>query len=1666
MSVDTSTRLLQLDGLLESKNRTIRHEAALAFGKFSIFDENVQKIFNKHLTSQSWDARVAAGKALHSILENMKNGMEPAKLEPTEMFEELKKLDVQHVLNTFKPLLGDSEIQEANNEPSRNNNKKQRELLDQHLEYNHLTGITSKKFLSDDELMETCSSSKSVENTDSQELSKIVKKIDIEEGAGQSEEFDETERKKKLWRILRGFIDQVTDQRWHARHGSAIAVCQIATCAFTQLSSDLIDSCLYLYLHVLILDKFNDFISGRNATAPVREQCAQALVHLMRNIDVSRKDVVLQIMVQMMNTPGEQNWNVRQSGLLVMKYYFAIAKSDGERATFDKCFELVIQSLNDTVDDVTGCAVKTLSSILSNEYVSKEDASKLVSRVMYHVWRLLLIESTKEQLRAGLDALCIDLIEIVELWLNWNAESSITRENLLVICSMLDVSFPQRCEKIIRLLDLDLSRGDSGKLQAQDVFSIVKQLYRILLFSPPADSLAFVEMTFLTFQKLYKAYEPQLIAAGEICKTIGVWTGCLLFDHRSPMIDVFEYCVDGISSVKESPCERMCSEEMRFLSEKEKDRTYLVRKILCAKFLAIILESLFESDADMNGQKVSTAIQLVFIPYFQSTSIMHNLGAAVVVNEWSALYRATINTKNAGLEPPMTIVQLADNVLKGVFGSAKHYDEMSNTVNMLTKDCNDFIEYCAIRGFDRSKIDVMAADSIEEISRIAYTTSREFLKTEKQKESLDGRYGILTRTIESVKIAVRTNANRISALLASALFYFGNAPEKLTPQIRPLVETMQMEENDAIAAEIFRGSVPLLVMYSWPRNPRPYVKVLAKAIEAFASCSHRIPKPNTIANRYCVVSLQRLTGNDVDDDESGEASSDASTPRIAPSSRNAELILLILCQFSTVQLPEFYANFDLNENVDELVLLHRLELHECLWSRVGSRLSDESTNKIFELLASHDPALRFAAAKAIETFTKSQCGDTISRVYERLTTMASNLLNDFERLGAVEAYLRLSCMDAAFLNGLATLLCPIVFRLLTDKCEIVRDAAGEAFRRLVPLVTVEDPNFVIPDLCDALKRRKLENTNFIHVLSSPSALPRIEVAQIKGGLDGKMLREYQLEGITWMRFLRHYGLNGILADDMGLGKTLQTMCAIAMSLDYDNLDKKSKCSLIVCPRTLVDHWCLEWKRYFPNRTPAQKHVGKSIAADVCVVAYEDLKSNQLIQKRVWNYVVLDEGHIMRNTKTQIWRSANSLLCKSRLILSGTPIQNSPADLWALFSWLMPGYLGTEKQFRAQFLRKILKCRNAKATEADLKAGSSALSQLHRLILPFVLRRMKGDVLKELPDKNVQDYECELSDDQKDIYRFVVDCCTSNSDDIASGRGISALHTLITLRKLVDHPILSYETLCQLNAPQDILEKGQNARSGKLEGLGQLLVECGICRQQQDGDETDEIAIASDASVSHRALIFCQWKSSAKLVSQKLSSGEFGSKVSHLVLDGDVAAADRMRLVNRFNEDKTIDVLVLTTHIGGVGLNLTGADTVIFLDHDWNPMKDLQAIDRAHRLGQTRKVNVYRLITQGTIEEKVMSLAKFKLNTAQALISDDNTSLQSMQTTELMEMFTLDGDEKKAAEPARKRKKMSSGASQAASGGGGGLPAHEWNLAEMWDESQYDDFQVSKFLKSA
>jgi TATA-binding protein-associated factor len=500
---------------------------------------------------------------------------------------------------------------------------------------------------------------------------------------------------------------------------------------------------------------------------------------------------------------------------------------------------------------------------------------------------------------------------------------------------------------------------------------------------------------------------------------------------------------------------------------------------------------------------------------------------------------------------------------------------------------------------------------------------------------------------------------------------------------------------------------------------------------------------------------------------------------------------------------------------------------------------------------------------------------------------------------------------------------------------------------------------------------------------------------------------------------------------MGLGKTLQSICIL--SGDYNEKSLKSSDwipSIIVCPTTLTNHWFHEIKKYsnikylnpiiYCGSIAERENVKRLFQSknyNVLIVSYDIVRHDvSFISSFQWNYCILDEGHLIKSTKTKLSKAIKLIYAMHRLILTGTPIQNNVCELWCLFDFLIPGYLGTEKQFHLKYARYIVPpgststrtferlCSQVQQKQSDKKNDSTeattkdfhqlsiiALESLHKQVLPFLLRRTKEEVLEDLPPKIIQDYYCEMSNLQKELYQdfsrstqvsdnneikkaFLYEDDeepNENDDDNCAPKLTEHIfQALQYLRKVVNHPSLvlkpSHPKWNKLQA-----EYSGNINdirhSGKLLALKDLLHECGI------GVENSE---QQNVVNQHRVLIFCQLKAMIDIVENELLKNM--ENVSYLRLDGTIPASERYNVTHRFNSDPSIDILLLTTQIGGLGLNLTGADTVIFIEHDWNPQKDLQAMDRAHRIGQKKVVNVYRLITKRTIEEKIMRYYYFYL----------------------------------------------------------------------------------------
>ncbi|NUQ61493.1 MAG: DEAD/DEAH box helicase [Pirellulales bacterium] len=491
---------------------------------------------------------------------------------------------------------------------------------------------------------------------------------------------------------------------------------------------------------------------------------------------------------------------------------------------------------------------------------------------------------------------------------------------------------------------------------------------------------------------------------------------------------------------------------------------------------------------------------------------------------------------------------------------------------------------------------------------------------------------------------------------------------------------------------------------------------------------------------------------------------------------------------------------------------------------------------------------------------------------------------------------------------------------------------------------------------------------------------------------GITLRPYQKQGFNWLAFLHRFGLGGILADDMGLGKTLQTLAILQRAKEQG---RGNLPSLIICPTSVVSNWQSEAEKFFTdcpvilytgsNRAAHQQSIRRrlkrppqSLSGPLVVTSYDIARRDHKRLARIpWLYVIVDEGHNIKNPSAKRTKAIKAIPAQHKLALTGTPIQNRLEELWSLFDFAMPGFLGTHRGFRDKYGRY---------DEVDWDAVQQGPDSLKDRIRPFVLRRLKENVAKDLPPKIVVDQKVELSDLQVDLYQHVL----ASADyrrvfEEVEAKGVPRAKMLIlkvytTLRAICNHPALAKE-----------LYRGGAVNcgdSGKLQCLKELMEEI------VDGE--------------HRVLLFSQ---STRMLD--IIEGFFRQwRHAFLRLDGDTPPPLRPDLVRQFNDDRAIACFLISTRAGGTGLNLTGADTVIFYDHDWNPANDHQAQDRAYRIGQTKPVTVYRLISQGTIEEKILHRQEVKQTLADEVIAADEGGFKDLDRNELLRLFRL--DERRAA----------------------------------------------------
>ena len=497
--------------------------------------------------------------------------------------------------------------------------------------------------------------------------------------------------------------------------------------------------------------------------------------------------------------------------------------------------------------------------------------------------------------------------------------------------------------------------------------------------------------------------------------------------------------------------------------------------------------------------------------------------------------------------------------------------------------------------------------------------------------------------------------------------------------------------------------------------------------------------------------------------------------------------------------------------------------------------------------------------------------------------------------------------------------------------------------RITPLLHYTPSQSLSPDLLSLISSERAE----LSILLDPSRMPTYT---LNCSINCE-LRDYQLAGIRWLAYLSRFHLNGILADDMGLGKTVQLLAFILSEMSV----RPGTRSLVLCPSSLLSHWREEALLYFGCAAGIFSAKSGMPDSSLVIASYDTLRRNPPnLNTSGWFAILFDEGHILRNRTTSLYQRAALLCADHKFILTGTPIHNSVLDLFALFNLIMPGYLGTESEFTAEYACKI--------TEKNVDGMEKRLAQLQKRVLPFIMRRLKSEVLPNLPPKIIKDVMVDLTGAHRDLYNRV-----SGADADQLGMDQAAL-SYVTIRQS------SLErTTALLNAVAHPRFFGISAPSAKSAALRDIFAMC----------------------EGRKVLVFFQHRRAIEYVIDELKL------TNYMRLDGSIPPAERGNIATRFNSG-TAPYLFLTTAVGGLGLNLTSADTVVFYEHDWNPFNDLQAMDRAHRLGQKRAVNVFRLIARGTIEEKVMSYQSFKLFVANSLVTQQNREVEQMETNDMLE----------------------------------------------------------------
>ncbi|KAK9916950.1 hypothetical protein WJX75_009151 [Coccomyxa subellipsoidea] len=1465
---------------------------------------------------------------------------------------------------------------------------------------------------------------------------------------------------------------------WMVPGGSGrpqLAPATAADAAATAASNQawLVDCALRL-LCTLALDRFGDFVSDQ-VVAPVRETAAQALGAAGRGLPRAKLGALARHLAALVRRP---EWEVRLGGLLGLKYLLA-SRADAAADLLPEALPAALAGLQDKEDDVRAVSAEALLPVASLLPSQGEEA---VSSLASALWDILLevdelspstgsVMQLLSQLQGSCCSGAADQARLTQrLWPFFRHPMASVRLAAVRLFARL-VAFPVGGQEQPR----------SNFLRPETLTPALRLTFQSLLLDNNADVLAATQDA---WRALVQSASEETLQGALSSTLLHSWLCLASTPAGQPLNATLLLATPQPSSDQ--------GQKPLYGGGEEDGSCAMLMRSEAAKALGF-LAAAWQSGTEMVTEQL---LQQLDEPRAASKTALAAPAATPgpagpVVYEEAAPYYAQLRAQTSAL---CSALATAGDSVDQLFGGVPSDTAIAQ---MGTEAAT------ALAGLVTADMAVSHPTAAAAAAALAGTAG----------------------TVMSVEAFMHGS---VTAVLASALVQAGHTPAKLNTIIQPLMGGLR-REPDPIIRQCTAEALAAFVRACIDRTPSPNDRIIMNLCKM--ACADPVETPSASAPDPPDESpsdespLASTTARE----NGGEAQSqDPNLAAAGIARQGAEAALQALASVFgkdlLQKLPRLWEHASAAIAADAAAAVPGQLLPPSAEPQAGKR-KWRAVIDAFQVLKVLGPALdshlelqltslmpglsacclherrvvHAAAAACAESLASSRPACVLPSLLRFVVPMLHGSAADAARSGAVTVISGLIARLGLQLVRYTNLLVVPLMGLTSDPLPHVRAAATSAFAASVALLPLAQ-GLAPPEGLDTEQRAAwLRDAAFLSQLLDNSKVDDYTLpVEIRGEL-----RAYQKAGISWLAFLRRCGLHGVLADDMGLGKTLQaTAIVAACHVEQRRGGLPHKPSLIVCPPTLVGHWpheivkfvgeellsCVQYEGTPPARIALRE---RARSADVVVMSYETLRADaDWTSAHPWAYCVLDEGHIIRNPKSKMAQAAKRVVAQHRLILSGTPIQNNVLELWALFDFLMPGFLGSHAAFQGRYGRALAASRGSKAGSAEAQTGLLAMEGLHKQVMPFILRRTKDAVLKDLPPKILQDVYVEPSELQKRLYEDFSNSAASRqvasvvSGDVSADAGADpaakaphVFQALQYLRKLCSHPLLVLDAAVAQHvaaaaavantAPGQWDKTGSALRqlrhAPKLAALRELLQECGII-----GDaESTTAAVKEEAeeaeSAGHRVLIFAQLKALLDIVERDVLQP---AGVSFLRLDGSVEASSRFGIVQRFNGDPSIPVMLLTTAVGGLGLNLTSADTVIFLEHDWNPMKDLQAMDRAHRLGQKRTVNVYRLLTRGTLEERIMGLQRFKLDVANAVVNAENASLSAMDTTQVLDLFSLQQSGRTADVNSGRVHTGVEADTAAAVGGraGKGLKAVLEGLGELWDEGQYaEELSLDAFM---